>query len=82
MWMKISCQSPWIAGRINNPPFDRLSGKESAQGCIPKRVLGRPDEALGGGPGRPGASQDDAGLTRKFEMSHVCQRIQEINGKF
>ena len=26
-----------------------LSGKESAQGCIPKRLLGRPDEALGGG---------------------------------
>ena len=25
------------------------SGKESAQGCIPKRLLGRPDEALGGG---------------------------------
>ena len=27
-----------------------LSGKESARGCIPKRLLGRPDEALGGGP--------------------------------
>ena len=26
-----------------------LSGKESAQGCIPQRLLGRPDEALGGG---------------------------------
>ena len=26
-----------------------LSGKESAQGCTPKRWLGRPDEALGGG---------------------------------
>ena len=26
-----------------------LSGKESAQGCIPKRLPGRPDEALGGG---------------------------------
>ena len=26
-----------------------LSGKESAQGCLPKRFLGRPDEALGGG---------------------------------
>ena len=26
-----------------------LSGKESAQGCIPKRLLGRLDEALGGG---------------------------------
>ena len=26
-----------------------LSGKESAQGCTPKRLLGRPDEALGGG---------------------------------
>ena len=25
-----------------------LSGKESAQGCTPKRLLGRPDEALGG----------------------------------
>ena len=24
-------------------------GKESAQGCIPQRLLGRPDEALGGG---------------------------------
>ena len=26
-----------------------LSGKESAQGCIPQGLLGRPDEALGGG---------------------------------
>ena len=26
-----------------------LSGKESAQGCLPKRLLDRPDEALGGG---------------------------------
>ena len=25
-----------------------------------------------GVPGLPGAPQDDAGLTRKFEMSHVC----------
>ena len=24
-----------------------MSGKESAQGCLPKRLLGRPDEALG-----------------------------------
>ena len=24
-----------------------LSGKESAQGCTPKRLLGRPDDALG-----------------------------------
>ena len=26
-----------------------LSGTETAQGCIPKRLFGRPDEALGGG---------------------------------
>ena len=25
------------------------TGKESGQGCTPKRLLGRPDEALGGG---------------------------------
>ena len=32
------------------PPTDlSLSGKESAQGCIPKRLPGPPDEALGGG---------------------------------
>ena len=29
--------------------FSSLSGKESAQGCLPKHLLGRPDEALGGG---------------------------------
>ena len=32
-----------------------MSGKESAQGCIPKRLLGRPDEALGGGNQGPSA---------------------------
>ena len=32
-----------------------LSGKESAQGCIPKRLLGRPDEALGEGNQGPSA---------------------------
>ena len=32
-----------------------LSGKESAQGCIPKRLPGRPDEALGGGKQGPSA---------------------------
>ena len=32
-----------------------LSGKESAQGCLPKRLLGRPDEALGGGNQGPSA---------------------------
>ena len=32
-----------------------LSGKESAQGCTPKRLLGRPDEALGGGNQGPSA---------------------------
>ena len=58
------------------PPREQsyLSGKESAQGCIPKRWLGRPDEALGGlegVPGLPGAPQDEAGLTRKFDTSHV-----------
>ena len=31
------------------------SGKESAQGCIPKRLPGRPDEALGGGNQGPSA---------------------------
>ena len=30
-----------------------LSGKESDQGCLPKRLLGRPDEALGGGKPTP-----------------------------
>ena len=30
-----------------------------------------------GVPGLPGAPQDDAGLTRKFEMSHVRQREQK-----
>ena len=32
-----------------------LSGKESAQGCIPQRLLGRPVEALGGGNQGPSA---------------------------
>ena len=32
-----------------------LSGKESAQGCIPKRLPGRPDDALGGGNQGPSA---------------------------
>ena len=32
-----------------------LSGKESAQGCLPKRLIGRPDEALGGGNQGPSA---------------------------
>ena len=30
-----------------------------------------PLRGLEGVPGLPGAPQDDAGLTRKFEMSHV-----------
>ena len=45
-----------MLGRGNMPQNDKasrkqssLSGKESAQGCLPKRLLGRPDEALGGG---------------------------------
>ena len=28
-----------------------------------------------GVPGLPGAPQDDAGLTRKFEMSHVAEEL-------
>ena len=31
------------------------AGKESAQGCILKRLPGRPDEALGGGTQGPSA---------------------------
>ena len=41
-----------------------LSGKESAQGCIPKRLLGRPDEALGGG--NQGPSSRGRGRLRGF----------------
>ena len=39
-----------------------LSGKESAQGCIPTRLPGRPDEALG--EARPGQSSLSAGALR------------------
>ena len=44
---------PTGAGGVQTAKASRkqssLSGKESAQGCLPKRLLGRPDEALGGG---------------------------------
>ena len=44
------------------PKYWTLSGKESAQACIPRRLLGRPDEALGGGNQGPSAPGWD----------HVC----------
>ena len=50
-----------IPGKVKAPGKSGLhargEGEESAQGCIPKRLLGRPDEALGGGnqcPSAPG----------------------------
>ena len=30
-------------GGLSKPEQSSLSGKESAQGCLPKRLLGRPD---------------------------------------
>ena len=58
----------WLDGKALGKPVDAadarlmlrgLSGKthseESAQGCIPKRLPGRPDEALGGGKQGPSA---------------------------
>ena len=42
-----------------------FSGKESAQGCIPQRLLGRPDEALGGGNQGPSAPGWVKGEKRK-----------------
>ena len=50
-----ACRIPWIeepgrasgAGGVQTAKASRkqssLSGKESAQGCLPKRLLGRPD---------------------------------------
>ena len=35
--------SQWVIGKISARKQSSLSGKESAQGCIPKRLLGRPD---------------------------------------
>ena len=49
-----------------------LSGQESAQGCLPKRLLGRPDEALGGGnqgPSAPGWART-AGSGRDFRAQN------------
>ena len=51
-----------------------LSDKESAQGCIPKRVLGRPDEALRGGnqgPSAPGWG----GSSTAGDILRVCPEI-------
>ena len=51
-----------------------LSGKESAQGCIPKGVLDRPDEALRGGnqgPSAPGWG----GSSTAGEILRVCPEI-------
>ena len=58
-----------------------LSGKESAQGCLPKPLLIATGEAiplrgLEGVPGLPGAPQDEAGLTRKFETD---TRLGEVS---
>ena len=45
---------------LGNP---RNTGKESAQGCLPKRLLGRPDEALGGGNQSQGTTGSSGSLS-------------------
>ena len=56
---RLSSHSRSGAGGVQTAKASRkqssLSGKESAQGCIPKRLPGRPDEALGGGKQGPSA---------------------------
>ena len=39
-----------------------------------------PLRGLGGFPGLPGAPQDEAGLTRKFETSHVGLPLELFTG--
>ena len=55
--------APWaLSGQMDPQGWCTLSGKESAQGCIPKRLPGRPDEALGGGNQGPSLGEVSSAL--------------------
>ena len=43
--MELVLGNEWVKPRLDIPVLGQssLSGKESAQGCLPKRLLGRPD---------------------------------------
>ena len=60
-----------------------MSGKESAQGCIPKRLPGRPDEALGGGnhgPSAPGWGRHSVleGLLANIALCPATPEIRRL----